>query len=82
MHNDQFLNNVPILHIELLPGVFPPMPGYTIGDLQCVVYRPVEAFLEENTIDPNLIRETNIALVSHVYAVFEREDVQHQIATW
>ncbi|MDD1960748.1 hypothetical protein NP534_11595 [Pseudomonas sp. 39004] len=82
MHNDQYPDDVPTPHIELPPGVFPPMPGYTIADLLFVANEPVEAFLEAHAIDPGLIRETSTALVSHVYAVFEREDVQYQIATW
>jgi len=80
--NDQYPEDVPTPHIELPPGVFPPMPGYTIGDLLSVANQPVEALLEAHTIDPGLIRETSLALVSHLYAVFEREDAQYQIATW
>lgn len=68
--------------VELPPGVFPPMPGYTTGDLLAVANAPVEALLEAHDIDPGLIRETVIALAEHLYAAFEREDAQYQIATW
>jgi len=78
MHDD----DVPAPTIELPPGVFPPMPGYTNADLLFVMNQPIEALLEQHNVDPGLIRETSIALVSHVYAVFEREDVDYQIATW
>ena len=78
MHND----DVTAPTIELPPGVFPPMPGYTNADLLFVMNQPIEALLEQHNVDPGLIRETSIALVSHVYAVFEREDVDYQIATW
>ncbi|WP_264311479.1 hypothetical protein [Pseudomonas putida] len=77
-----FNDDVPAPTLELPPGVFPPMPGYTMADLLFVVNQPIEALLEQHNVDPGLIRETSIALVSHVYAVFEREDVDYQIATW
>lgn len=78
MHND----DVPAPTLELPPGVFPPMPGYTMADLLFVVNQPIEALLEQHNVDPGLIRESSTALVSHVYAVFERDDVPYQIATW
>ncbi|WP_409263417.1 hypothetical protein [Pseudomonas putida] len=68
--------------VELPPGVFPPMPGYTTGDLLAVANAPVEALLEAHKIDPGLIRETVIALAEHLYRAFERDDIQYQIATW
>ena len=68
--------------VELPPGVFPPMPGYTTADLLAAANAPVEALLQEHDVDPGLIRETVIALAQHLYAAFERDDVQYQIATW
>ena len=68
--------------MELPPGVFPPMSGYTTGDLLAVASDPVQSYLEANNVDPGLIRETIIALASHLHATFEREDAQYQIATW
>lgn len=67
---------------ELPPGVFPPMPGYTIGDLMSVANAPFEALLKSRDVDPGLIRETGIALAQDLYAAFEREDAQYQISTW
>ena len=68
--------------VELPPGVFPPMAGYTIGDLLAVANAPFEALLNNHDTDPGLIRETVTALAQHLYAAFEREDAQYQIATW
>ncbi|HDS1733918.1 hypothetical protein [Pseudomonas sp. BP8] len=68
--------------VELPPGVFPPLPGYATADLLAVANASVERLLEEHAIDPALIRESVIALAQHLYAAFEREDVQSQIASW
>lgn len=68
--------------VELPPSVFPPMVGYTIGDLLAVANAPFEALLNNHDTDPGLIRETVTALAQHLYAAFEREDAQYQIATW
>lgn len=71
MKNDQFPEDVPTPHIELPPGVFPPMRGYTIGDLLSVANQPVEALLEARAIDPRRLRETSIALIKRcVLGVF------------
>ncbi|MFG0339080.1 hypothetical protein ACF8FF_14300, partial [Pseudomonas sp. zjy_13] len=43
---------------------------------------PFEALLNNHDTDPGLIRETVTALAQHLYAAFEREDAQYQIATW
>ncbi len=82
MHDDENTHQASGPHEELPPGVFPPMPGYTTADLLAVANAPVEALLEERAIDPGLIRETVIALAEHLYAAFERNDIQYQIATW
>ena len=68
--------------MELPDGVFPPMSGYTHQDLLVVAQVPTQAFLEAQGVDPGLIRETIIALVSHLYAKFEEQGVEYQIATW
>ncbi|MFP3409994.1 hypothetical protein SB757_35840, partial [Pseudomonas sp. SIMBA_065] len=62
--------------------VFAPMSGYTHEDLLAVAQIPTQAFLEAQGVDPGLIRETIIALVSHLYAKFEEQGVEYQIATW
>ncbi|AGN83395.1 hypothetical protein N5K35_08640 [Pseudomonas sp. GD03651] len=82
MHDEDSSNEGSGPAVELPPGVFPPMAGYTIGDLLAVANAPFEALLESRDIDPGLIRETVIALAQHLYAAFEREDAQYQIATW
>ncbi|MCE5987251.1 hypothetical protein SE916_12150 [Pseudomonas sp. 5FOS] len=80
MHD--YSNETSIPQSELPPGVFPPMPGFTIGDLLNVAWQPVEVLLEQRDIDPGLVRETSIAMASHLYNALEREDAQYQIATW
>ncbi|MDH0707449.1 hypothetical protein N5D53_13070 [Pseudomonas sp. GD03862] len=82
MHNDDYSDPLSIPADQLPPGVFPPMPGYTIADLLNVAYQPTETLLEKLDIDPGLIRETSIAFASHLYQALERDDIQYQIATW
>ncbi|MBC3497295.1 MULTISPECIES: hypothetical protein [Pseudomonas] len=68
--------------MELPDGVFPPMSGYTHEDLSAVAQIATQAFLETQGVDPGLIHETMISLVSHLYAKFEEQGVEFQIATW
>lgn len=82
MHDEGSLTIANGAAVELPPGVFPPMAGYTIGDLLAVANAPFEALLNNHDTDPGLIRETVTALAQHLYAAFEREDAQYQIATW
>ncbi|MDR6712131.1 hypothetical protein J2W83_001726 [Pseudomonas hunanensis] len=82
MQDDDNIHQASGAGVELPPGVFPPMAGYTTADLLAVANAPVEALLEAHDIDPGLIRETVIALAEHLYAAFERNDIQYQISTW
>ncbi|SDO53144.1 hypothetical protein [Pseudomonas jinjuensis] len=68
--------------MKLPDGVFPPMPGYTHGDLIAAAAVRVEAFLKANDVDPTLTRETLIALASHLNAKFEEEGAEYQISSW
>jgi len=68
--------------MKLPDGVFPPMPGYTHGDLIAAAAVRVEAFLKANDVDQTLIRETLIALASHLNAKFEDQGVEYQISSW
>ncbi|NIF27686.1 hypothetical protein F3J44_15050 [Pantoea sp. Tr-811] len=67
--------------IELPPGVFPPMPGYTHKDLLAVADARIARLLSAQGVDPGLIRETLIALSSHLNADFENEGIQYLIST-
>ncbi|WEK31708.1 MAG: hypothetical protein P0Y58_05770 [Candidatus Pseudomonas phytovorans] len=82
MHDQTTPNGASPQAIELPNGVFPPMPGYTHEDLLAVVNEPVEAFLTSLKIDPGFIRETSIALVTHLWADLQRMGVEYQISTW
>ncbi|MBK4995423.1 hypothetical protein IAE39_003597 [Pseudomonas sp. S37] len=82
MHDPSNANGASPQDIELPDGVFPPMPGYTHEDLLEVVNTPVEAFLEALHADPGFIRETSIALVTHLWADLQRMGVEYQISTW
>jgi hypothetical protein len=82
VQNDDYSDQLSIPADQLPPGVFPPMPGFTIADLLYVAYQPTETLLEKLDIDPGLIRETSIAFASHLYQALEREDIQYQIASW
>ncbi|MFJ4157222.1 hypothetical protein ACIPZF_20780 [Pseudomonas sp. NPDC089752] len=68
--------------MKLPDGVFPPMPGYTHKDLIAAAHARTEEFLTAKSINPGLIRETLIALDTHLVAAFEKEGVEYQIATW
>ncbi len=68
--------------MKLPDGVFPPMPGYTHADLIAAASVRVEAFLKANDVDPTLIRETLIALATHLNAKFEKEGAEYQISSW
>ncbi|WP_425327715.1 hypothetical protein [Pseudomonas nitroreducens] len=68
--------------MKLPDGVFPPMPGYTHGDLIAAAAVRVEALLKANEVDPTLIRETLIALAAHLNTEFEKEGAEYQIASW
>lgn len=82
MQDDENTGQAFAANSGLPDGVFAPMPGYTHQDLLSVAQRPTQAFLEAQGIDPGLVRETMIALVSHLYARLEEEGVEYQIATW
>ena len=68
--------------MKLPDGVFPPMPGYTHADLIAAAATRVEALLKANEVDPTLIRETLIALATHLNAKFEEQGVEYQISSW
>ncbi|WGV22641.1 MULTISPECIES: hypothetical protein [unclassified Pseudomonas] len=68
--------------MKLPDGVFPPMPGYTHADLIAAAQVRVEALMKEQGIDPTLMRESLIALASHLNTQFEKEGVEYQVASW
>jgi len=68
--------------MKLPDGVFPPMPGYTHKELLAAAHARTEDFLKAKNIEPGLIRETLIALDTHLVNAFEKEGVEYQIATW
>ncbi|AUA31154.1 hypothetical protein CWR53_00340 [Pseudomonas sp. SGAir0191] len=68
--------------MELPEGVFPPLQGYTHGDLIAAAHGRVEALMLKKGIDPTLIRESLIALATHLTEAFEKEAVEYQIASW
>lgn len=70
------------LGMKLPDGVFPPMPGYTHGDLLAAAALRVDAFLKSKDIDPTLSREALISLATHLNAKFEEEGVEYQISSW
>ncbi len=82
MQNSQGLYQPYTPGMKLPDGVFPPMQGYTHADLIAVACERTENFLKTQDIDPTLIRETLIALATHLNAEFEKEGVEYQIATW
>lgn len=71
-----------IVGMELPEGVFPPMQGYTHGDLIAAAQARVEALMLKKSIDPTLIRESLIALATHLNDAFEKEGVEYQISSW
>ncbi|TWI47780.1 hypothetical protein IQ22_04292 [Pseudomonas duriflava] len=68
--------------VELPKGVFPPMPGYTNGDLIAAACKRVEKLMKEEEIDPTLARESLFALADHLNQAFETENVEYQVSTW
>ncbi len=68
--------------MKLPDGVFPPMEGYTHGDLIAAAQVRVEAYMKAHDIDPTLIRESLIALAAHMNEKFEREGVEYQVSSW
>jgi len=70
------------LGMKLPDGVFPPMPGYTHKELIAVAHARTVDFLKARNVEPGLIRETLIALDTHLVNAFEKEGVEYQIATW
>ncbi|KTT29762.1 hypothetical protein NS201_16190 [Pseudomonas oryzihabitans] len=68
--------------MKLPDGVFPPMLGYTHGDLLAAAAVRVDAFLKSKQVDPTLIREALIALATCVNAKFEEEGAEYQISSW
>ncbi|MGN8248644.1 hypothetical protein [Pseudomonas sp. SMV7] len=68
--------------MKLPDGMFPPMPGYTNADLVAAAQVRVEAFMKEQGVDPTLMRESLIALASHLTTQFEEERVEYEVANW
>lgn len=68
--------------MKLPNGVFPPMEGYTHGDLIAAAQVRVETFMKAHDIDPTLMRESLIALAAHMNEKFEREGVEYQVSSW
>ncbi|MFJ2983676.1 MULTISPECIES: hypothetical protein [unclassified Pseudomonas] len=68
--------------MNLPDGVFPPMQGYTHGDLIAAAQVRVEAFLKAQKVDPTLIRESLIALATHLNTSLEKEGAEYQISSW
>ncbi|SUD66704.1 Uncharacterised protein [Pseudomonas putida] len=70
------------LGMKLPDGVFPPMKGYTHGDLIAAAQARVEAFMKAQKVDPTLIRESLIALATHLNTRLEKEGAEYQISSW
>ncbi|WEJ71955.1 hypothetical protein [Pseudomonas sp. PSE14] len=68
--------------MKLPDGVFPPMQGYTHADLISAASTRVEALMKSQDVDPTLMRESLIALASHLNSKFEEEGVEYQISSW
>ena len=68
--------------MKLPDGVFPPMKGYTHGDLIAAAQARVEAFMKAQKVDPTLIRESLIALATHLNTRLEKEGAEYQISSW
>jgi len=68
--------------MTLPDGVFPPMQGYTHGDLIAAAQVRVEAYLKTHAIEPALMRESLVALATHLNEAFEREGVEYQVSSW
>lgn len=68
--------------MQLPDGVFSPMQGYTHGDLVAAAQVRVEAFMKDRKIDPTLIRESSIALATHLNTRFAKEGAEYQISSW
>ncbi len=68
--------------MKLPDGVSPPMQGYTHGDLVAAAQARVEAFMKDQKVDPTLIRESLIALATHLNTRLEKEGADYQISSW
>lgn len=68
--------------MTLPDGVFPPLQGYTHGDLIAAAQVRVEAYLKAHAIDATLIRESLVTLATHLNETFEREGVEYQVSSW
>lgn len=68
--------------MKLPDGVFPPMQGYTHGDLVAAAQVRVEAYMKAHAIDPALARESLVALATHLNETFEREGIEYQVSSW
>lgn len=68
--------------MKLPDGVFPPMQGYTHGDLIAAAQVRVEAFMNAQKVDSTLIRESLIALATHLNTRLEKEGAEYQISSW
>ncbi|WP_060481660.1 hypothetical protein [Pseudomonas sp. NBRC 111119] len=66
---------------ELPKGVFAPMPGYTHADFLALADTRALALLEAQEVDPGLIRETLIALATHLYQALEEAAMEYLIST-
>ncbi|MFJ4157223.1 hypothetical protein ACIPZF_20785 [Pseudomonas sp. NPDC089752] len=68
--------------MKLPDGMFPPMEGYTHADLIAAAQVRVEAFMKAQDVDPTLMRESLIALATHLNTQFEKEGIEYQISSW
>lgn len=68
--------------MKLPDGVFPPMEGYTHGDLIAAAQVRVESYMKAHNIDSTLMRESLTALAAHMAEKFEREGVEYQVSSW
>ena len=81
MQDDQYPEQQPGSADELPAGVFAPMPGYTHADFLALAETRVSPLLEAQGVDPGLVRETLIALDTHLYAALEEAAMEYLIST-
>jgi hypothetical protein len=66
---------------DVLPeGLYPPLEGYTHQALIDEAAAAASAYLRAKNIDPQLVRETAVAMAAAINAVFEEEYAEYQIA--
>ncbi|WP_028632681.1 hypothetical protein [Pseudomonas parafulva] len=81
MQDDHYPEQQPGSADELPAGVFAPMPGYTHADFLALAETRVRPLLEAQGVDPGLVRETLIALDTHLYAALEEAAMEYLIST-